>query len=156
MNPTFLVLSLLALASLTHAHMCLFSPVQRGTMNNVNTPASPDCGLTTGPCGSRGAQNPLIAVQSGGNLTVVFQKNLNHYYAPAPGFFNVTLAVTPSSAPIRLASIPDTNTASLYVYTVSVTLPLVLSSHAVLGVQYDTNSEPGIFYQCTDISISKF
>eukprot|EP01121_Diplochlamys_sp_Union-15-3_P016902 TRINITY_DN584_c0_g1_i2.p1 TRINITY_DN584_c0_g1~~TRINITY_DN584_c0_g1_i2.p1 ORF type:complete len:165 (-),score=36.96 TRINITY_DN584_c0_g1_i2:59-520(-) len=146
---------LLAFVSLSFAHVCLLFPPQRGTANNLNTAGSVDCGLFTAPCGGRPQQTPDILLPAGGNVTIVFQKNLNHYQANNPGKFRITYEKPGQHGSFKLLKeIPDTDSPSLTLYSETVTLPTTPSDHALIGVQYISNGPPE-FYQCSDIVLGK-
>jgi hypothetical protein len=62
------------------AHICLFSPVQRGEMV-LDDPGHPSC-AHKGPavCGGVAPGKPTASYVAGLPATVQFQQNLNHFY----------------------------------------------------------------------------
>ncbi|KAL3889977.1 hypothetical protein ACJMK2_002289 [Sinanodonta woodiana] len=147
---------IVGLAGLTvcTAHLCLLTPTQRGNITGINKPGAGDCELLKPPCGGRLAEKSKIAVRAGENITVIFQKNLDHWNASSPGVFVV--AVGTESSLKTLAEVPDQGEPSLYLYLVSVQLPHSIPKHGlVLQVTYITKNlqAPSAFYQCADISV---
>lgn len=57
------------------------------------------------------------------NFTVVFQKNLDHWYSAAPGNFTVSLAQDVNGQLEAVAVIPDTSAPSLTYYVAEFALP---------------------------------
>jgi len=134
------------------AHVCLLNPEQRGGVNSgINQIASNECFQTTGPCGSFPQSPPMVFYGSGQNLTVIFQKNLNHWDASAPG--NFTINFSDGNSWHNLASMPDNNDASLTLFALNVTLPNTKSGKSMLQVIYAPNGPAGPFYQCADIGV---
>eukprot|EP00300_Choanocystis_sp_HF-7_P021751 c20847_g1_i1.p2 GENE.c20847_g1_i1~~c20847_g1_i1.p2 ORF type:complete len:152 (+),score=28.13 c20847_g1_i1:29-484(+) len=144
------VLVLAAIVAVVNAHVCLLNPLQRGTMNDINTVGAADCGLFgDGPCGNRTQQPPMVAVQSGSQFNVVWQKNQDHFNSqPA----NWIISFAPYGSPfIQLAKFADTNTSSLTIGTQMVTIPNLGTVAGVMQIQYAVGF--GTFYQCSDIAI---
>lgn len=156
-----LLVALVAFSAVTEAHLCLFWPNQRGSLTGFNKAEATDCGLQTGPCGQR-ETGPIAghSMTVGYNNTITFQKNQNHYNATSPGNFTVAIAYRNNpqrqSDFFHLASIPDTDTPALTMYTLPVELPNPILRHGVLQVAYNTNNSPGTFYQCADINLRGF
>lgn len=77
-------LVLCALFVTSQGHMCLFSPYQRGgpvSHTDINTKGADPCALTTGPCGGVNASDSEgTSFMQGEKISVVMQKNLDHYY----------------------------------------------------------------------------
>ena len=128
-------------------------------MEGINAAAAKDCALLTGPCGKRPAEDPIVTLSIGHNVSVIFQKNLNHFDAAKPGAFVVSIS---KSAPILkfvpLLTVKDTNSTSLTLYTESVKIPENYEGdNAVLQDKYvtDNPAAPAVFYQCADVGISK-
>ncbi|XP_055872470.1 uncharacterized protein LOC106072687 [Biomphalaria glabrata] len=145
------ILCLTALVSLSLGHVCLVSPQQRGDWNNVNSAASPDCALTTGPCGGRTQDfSSATALVAGKSVTVTIQKNNNHYNAANPGYFTISLGATEATVK-EVKRIPDTSDPSLSLYSATVNVPST-TGHMILQVTYVTNTTP-TFYQCSDVLI---
>ncbi|XP_035658637.1 uncharacterized protein LOC118403890 [Branchiostoma floridae] len=140
------------------AHLCLISPPQRGSMFDINKPASPDCGLTTGPCGQRPALNKTTVVfLSGSRYTVTIQKNLDHYDSSSPGEFTISFRPSRKGGFTLLEKIPDNGEPSLTLYSVNITIPKP-TAHSDIGTlqaAYVTRNPqaPPVFYQCTDFFI---
>jgi hypothetical protein len=151
------ILIFLTILATVFSHQCLIAPHQRGTMNNINNAATPDCGLTVGPCGGRTANEPGIEIRPAIPFTVTFQKNENHFNPDGPGNFTIDYSMTGDSGPWRILSVlPDTNTDPLTLYSQVVKLPIrAHDTTSVLRVTYWTNNPaaPPAFYQCADIVI---
>jgi len=137
------------------AHLCVFNPLQRAPLYDINTQASNSCKLFNAPCGFNTPGNPVISVKAGEEYTVVFQKNENHWTQQNRGNFSINFASSPTGSFKMLAVVEDTNTPSLTVFTANVTIPMLSSSaaQAVLQFIYDTDGGPPNFYQCADIAI---
>jgi len=148
------VVLIFAVLSSTLAHLCLFNPKQRGSLNGYTSPGANDCALLSGPCG-RSASSPVIYAQKGSNFTIVFQKNLDHWYQANPGNFTVNWSTTVSNDFEFVATVPDDGEPSLTYYEVMVTVPNMIVKHGVLQVVYYTNnpSAPPSFWQCADFGI---
>ncbi|CAH1785645.1 unnamed protein product, partial [Owenia fusiformis] len=150
------VLVLLVVICGAMAHLCLLSPLQRGTMNGINTAGATDCLLTTGPCGGRQPHGyPPLAFKAGSNQTVIFQKNLDHYNKTTPGYFSISFG--PAQIALKeFSRVPDRGEPSLYVYTVNVTIPKKPDPFHTIQVVYVTNNTaaPPMFYQCADFQIN--
>eukprot|EP00026_Physarum_polycephalum_P020614 Phypoly_transcript_23312.p1 GENE.Phypoly_transcript_23312~~Phypoly_transcript_23312.p1 ORF type:complete len:164 (-),score=24.44 Phypoly_transcript_23312:92-559(-) len=149
---TFFLITLLFCSAF--AHVCMLSPPQRGTMNDLNTIATADCFLTTGPCGGRPAQVPNVMLIGGTNFTVSWQKNENHWTQSQPGTFNVSWA--DESVPDKfyeLESFTDTNTPALTLYEYQLDVSQITSPKVILQVAYVAPSLPATFYQCADVVI---
>ncbi|XP_054770633.2 uncharacterized protein LOC129278473 [Lytechinus pictus] len=146
-----------AVVSIGTAHLCLLSPPQRGSMMGINKEASADCGLTSGPCGSRNASTgTTLAIKEGSKFTVTFQKNLDHYYASNPGYFKISVSFDGEQTFKLLHSTKDTPDPSLTLYSMNVTMPFVpLDKPGTLQVAYVTQNPqaPKEFYQCSDIML---
>jgi len=135
------------------AHVCFLNPEQRGGVNSgINQIASNECFQTTAPCGSFPQGAPEVFYASGENITVIFQKNLNHWDATNPGNFTVNFSENGMMWK-NLASMPDNNDASLTLFTLNVTIPNIKAPKTMLQVIYAPNGPPGPFYQCADIGI---
>jgi len=148
------VLVFLAIVAVASGFVCLISPHQRGSLAGYNKAAADDCGLLVGPCGGRAPQPPEIFLPAGRNFSVVFQKNLDHYFAANPGKFVIFYERHGQSGSYRvLKEIPDTSTPSLTLYIEDIIVPMRFDLHAVIGVQYVTNGPTGEYYQCADVSI---
>ncbi|XP_065897849.1 uncharacterized protein [Dysidea avara] len=142
------------MVAVCEAHLCLFNPQQRGTMNGINAAGSNDCILLDGPCGGRKAMKPTVGIMAGVPYTVVFQKNLDHFNTADPGMFVVSVGENSASPTFKqVGMVMDSGTPSLHVYTMNVTFPKVMSDGAVVQVKYVTNNKqaPAVFYQCADI-----
>ncbi|EDV22595.1 hypothetical protein TrispH2_005787 [Trichoplax sp. H2] len=160
MAKTLLIITLALCVVAVNSHICLLSPRQRGSLRGINKAASDSCIRLTGPCGGQKAMKPTVTIAGGSKYTVVFQKNLNHWANGAMhGMFNISLGMVKSGKVephsfTHLASVPDTNTPSLWIYTQDVMIPKK-SGSAVIQVIYvtDNSKAPAMFYQCSDIMI---
>ncbi|XP_071941310.1 uncharacterized protein [Antedon mediterranea] len=138
------------------AHMCMLSPPQRGSLIGINNKAASDCGLEQGPCGGRNPMSPQYGAKSGGNYTVSFQKNLDHWTAATPGQFTVMMSDSKTMDFKLLAKVADKGEPSLTVYSVNVTLPTrPPNTKVIMQVVYETNNPqaPPAFYQCSDMML---
>ncbi|KAJ8302613.1 hypothetical protein KUTeg_019009 [Tegillarca granosa] len=150
---------IVCILAISDAHLCLISPPQRGSMNGLNTAGSDDCILTSAPCGGRERKERSgEGFAAGENVTVTFQKNLDHFNSQSPGYFTVSLG-SPSGQLQELARIPDGGEKSLHLYSMNVTLPREPQAEAghFMQVVYHTNNPqaPPNFYQCADIVIAR-
>lgn len=148
--------TVLLMVALCEAHLCLFNPRQRGTMNGINTAGSNDCILLDNPCGNRPAMKPTVGIVAGDVFEVVFQKNLDHYNKTNPGMFVVSIGENSADPKFQeIAMVQDSGTPSLHVYQLNVTFPKMMSDGAVVQVKYVTNNAqaPAVFYQCADIML---
>jgi len=155
MHRTLAIIGILFFASVS-SHMCLFNPHQRGTMDGTNKKGASDCALVSpGPCGGRAVESPVLIAKAGTNFTVVFQKNLDHWYSDEPGNFTVSLATSVGGDFDELATVADSAAPSLSFFLAEVALPLTAVKHGVLQVVYYPNNPaaPDTFYQCADFSI---
>jgi len=154
MHQSVLVVLLVLIASST-AHICILSPLQRAPLFDLNTEGSNACKWFSGPCGVNTPGKPAIGVTGGNNLTVVFQKNENHWTLQNRGNFTVNFAVNTNDHFHQLALVEDTNTSSLTLFTVNVTIPItpLYDTHAVLQMIYYTDGGPPNFFQCADIIV---
>ncbi|XP_072175853.1 uncharacterized protein [Diadema setosum] len=135
------------------AHLCMLSPPQRGSIMNINKPASPDCGLVTGPCGGRGKGESFIGIRAGSKFLVAFQKNLDHFNKDSPGSFNVSVSFDNEKTFKDIEMMPDTADPSLTLYYKNVTMPTgPVNQPGILRVIYETKNPeaPPMFYQCSD------
>ncbi|XP_041360858.1 uncharacterized protein LOC121377065 [Gigantopelta aegis] len=154
------LLVLAACISVCSAHLCMLSPPQRGSMNDINKKGANDCFLINKPCGGRpGSTNPLI-LKAGQNFTVTFQKNLDHWVKATPGYFSINwmdMTVSPMMTS-QLYKIADMGEPSLTLYSQNVTIPKTSKSGTsyILQTQYVTNNAkaPPVFYQCSDITVA--
>eukprot|EP01121_Diplochlamys_sp_Union-15-3_P000395 TRINITY_DN1036_c0_g1_i1.p1 TRINITY_DN1036_c0_g1~~TRINITY_DN1036_c0_g1_i1.p1 ORF type:complete len:154 (+),score=40.38 TRINITY_DN1036_c0_g1_i1:41-502(+) len=144
-----------AFLSIASAHLCLISPKQRGPIDNINKPLDPECFFLDGPCGSSPATTPTVEYNGGENVTIIFQKNENHWNSTNPGSFNIAVQTSANGPFQQIWTIPDENTPHLTLYSASVIIPAVNTPAAVLQVTYVTNSKIGTFYQCADIAVGK-
>ncbi|KAK6167608.1 hypothetical protein SNE40_021593 [Patella caerulea] len=136
------------------AHMCMLSPAQRGSLVGFNKVGAADCYLKTGPCGGRPKSENYVTLKAMQNLTVVLQKNLDHYSTTDPGQFTISFGATEGSGMKMLGMIPDTSEQSLSLYAMNVTIPSVSSGQYVLQSVYITNNPKTLlFYECADIMI---
>jgi len=148
------IIILSILLSVAVAHLCLMNPVQRGDLAGYEEPAATDCYLTTGPCGGKGMGPPVLFALAGTNFTILFQKNLDHFYAPAPGNFTISFSYDGMDF-FEVGSMPDTSAPSLTYYMMTHMVGQEFIKHGVLQVAYHTNNPntPVTFYQCADIGV---
>eukprot|EP00026_Physarum_polycephalum_P019856 Phypoly_transcript_22079.p1 GENE.Phypoly_transcript_22079~~Phypoly_transcript_22079.p1 ORF type:complete len:160 (+),score=19.81 Phypoly_transcript_22079:100-579(+) len=140
------------------AHMCMFSPPQRGALQNVNTANTLDCSWTKGPCGGEyDPEKPYTAFARGTNFTVVWQKNQNHWYSSNPGSFSLSWADSNSPTDFQeIYSFVDTNLPSLTVYSYVLDVSAKIPASSKSGIFQLVYYCPGInynFYQCADVVV---
>jgi len=151
--------ALLGISSV-QSHLCTLSPVQRGNVSGLNTPAVDNCLLLDGPCGDR-PQGPVQTLFSGSQYNVIFQINEAHYNESYPG--NITFTLIPLiGEPYPLLQTMEGDETNLKTGTL-VTLPLTIPEfdypfYGVLQIIWYTNvwlnSEILLtFHQCSDIQI---
>lgn len=127
-------------------------------INNVwelQKKCSDSCILLTGPCGGKPNQPPNTMYRSMSNITVTFQKNLDHWVKATPGHFSVTLWWS-SGKMMELTTVPDMGEPSLTLYQASAMLPKeAIRGQYIIQVQYVTMNPqaPAVFYQCADVMI---
>jgi len=132
------------------AHLCILAPPQRGGPHPITGPADPWCKLEAGPCGGQAPDTKgRVAYRVGTNVTVAFQKNVNHFNSNMPGLYVVQFAMHPDAEFTELARVADTNDPALTVYEASVVVPGP-SRHGLFQVIYYTNNDL-IFYACADV-----
>lgn len=73
----------LAFASLASAHICMWSPRQRGAIA-LDSPGDPSCSHKgPSPCGGVASSGAVTKYTAGQAVTVEFQQSLNHFYGSA-------------------------------------------------------------------------
>jgi hypothetical protein len=159
------VLVLVALVANSHAHICMWAPAQRGTVEITN-PGEHPCYLKVGPCGGVASATPTTTLAGGQYFSVLFQQNLNHYYIENPGKLVVDFArvadPTEEDFVVELGSVSDYNAMNEITqtnFTLPVLIPNVAVDHGVLRLRYFSNNPTEndrgmIFYQCADVSVT--
>jgi len=159
--------ALALLAPLVSAHICMFDPVQRGALV-LDQPGDGSC-AHKGPdvCGGVPAGPITATYKAGGQATIHFQQNLNHFWTANPGDLRVQIAL--KASPTKESDFTDFGTAiadfdaqdeiSWLNFTVTGTMPMILCPHCVLRVAYRSNNAlendtSTDFYQCADIAIT--
>jgi len=153
---------------LVNGHLCLITPPQRGNLS-IAVPGDSACFRRIGPCGINDAATPSIVWTAGTKAEVHFQQNLNHWWAQSPGYLDVSISLQASDLSEEsfrnLAIIDDFPARDMVKqtnFTLTVDVPLITTSHAVLRVRYVSNNPEEIypannthatFYQCADIAI---
>lgn len=124
-------------------------------MADLNSIGAADCGLTEPPCGGRDAETPRVFFEWGENVSIVFQKNADHYLQNSPGKFVLSVAQDGEFNFQTLAEFPDTGAPSGTLYTPAVVVPRDFYDHAVLQLVYITNNPaaPEAFFQCADFRL---
>lgn len=149
------------------AHVCFSYPPQRGDFN-VTTPGDPSCYRRTEYCGGVNVSAPKAAFVAGEMITVTLVQNLNHFFPPKVGFFDIAITsnLNPSAADFTTLTswidAPAFDMVDQTVFDVHVTLPTTVSAHSILRARYVsynplevdpvTNTD-AVFYNCADISI---
>jgi len=160
MARLIILTTLLSCLALSQAHLCLINPTQRGSMKGLNTKGSDDCLRLKSPCGGMNPpKEPQVLYRAGSNITVTFQKNLDHFISTSPGYFIINIGPKSSQGKgdmKELARVPDTSDPSLSLYSVPITLPKEAKPWYTLQVVYMTKNAkaPPAFYQCADISLA--
>eukprot|EP00698_Gefionella_okellyi_P015995 TRINITY_DN4551_c0_g1_i1.p1 TRINITY_DN4551_c0_g1~~TRINITY_DN4551_c0_g1_i1.p1 ORF type:complete len:180 (+),score=28.02 TRINITY_DN4551_c0_g1_i1:1-540(+) len=154
MRAAVLVIFVAMLAG-TFAHMCLLSPLQRVPIpeDGINQVANNACAQVNAPCGNAPTGTIRGTFKRSQNITVVFQKNLNHWSPTTQGSFIISFRTAIHSNFHILKSIPDTNTPSLTLFLEDITLPSQSAVDGLLQVEYNTAGSDGPFYQCADIQV---
>merc|ERR1712130_752105 len=87
-----------------------------------SSPGAAECGLTTGPCGDVGNGN-LNALIMSERVTIVMEKNLDHFNKDGAGNFTVSLWSTKGVYIRDLGSVMDDSRPSGSIYQVPVPIP---------------------------------
>lgn len=152
------LLVLVVCVYMSAAHLCMLSPPQRTALDNINKPGSASCILLVEPCGKTKPSMNKVYMEAGGNFTVVFQKNLDHYNAESPGYWSVSMGKE-NGVLKELYNTPDTATPSLTIFSANITVPDVSTrvSKMILQTKYVTKNPkaPPVFYQCADVVVIK-
>ncbi|XP_048728234.1 uncharacterized protein LOC125646122 [Ostrea edulis] len=148
------ILSVFVLIETCHAHLCLISPAQRGSLAGINKAGNDNCFQVKGPCGKMPPSKDGVIIRPGQTLSVTFQKNLDHFLGSSPGNFTVAFGSVSDGKFQLLTTIPDQGEKSLTLYTAVVKIPLVKGNYAI-QVTYNTNNPgaPPSFYQCADVVV---
>ncbi len=143
------VLVLAVAVGVSNAHMCLVGPPQRNGPVTLTAAADPRCALQTAPCGGYGPEFPgMTAVHAGNNLTVTFQKNVNHFKAGIDSEFRISFSLTsePKLNFTLIKTLPDDNSPALTIYQTTIPTATTFAQRGVLQVVYDTK-QGDVFYQ---------
>lgn len=142
------------------AHQCMLSPPQRSLLDNINKPGSDSCLLLAPPCG-KVQPTPIydrLWVRAGSNVTVVLQKNLDHFNADSPGYFSISIGSERHIGSMKeLYRFSDSNAPALTIFSALVTIPVQPTNQTemILQTRYlpHNSSAPNAFYQCADIIV---
>eukprot|EP00483_Globobulimina_turgida_P009421 UN09440 len=154
----FRLIVFIALCASTLAHMCLLAPYQRpGFVNSssLSKAGADECGITAAPCGSVPATNVNAVIMSE-MVTVVMEKNLDHFISSSPGNFTVSLWTVGGEFVRVLGVVTDDARPSGSLYQVRVSVPHEGGQTKVIiqAVYYTNNpNAPAAFYQCADLEI---
>jgi hypothetical protein len=112
------------------------------------------------PCGGMKQEDPEVSFEPGEEITVTFQKNLDHFNSGGPGYFEVSFWGADFPNGTSLIKVPDSaDIKTLEVWNVNVTLPKLTKPEpkGILQLVYSTNNPnaPPFFYQCADIHLMK-
>lgn len=142
-----------AVLALSAAHLCMFNPQQRSSLSDSNNPGSNDCIFLKGPCGGQLPGTATTTWRSGQNVTIILQKNLDHWNQASPGYFAVNLMQ--GTMVKEIARTPDTSAKSLTVYLLNGMVPTGATGRMIVQAVYMTNNPqaPAAFYQCADVDI---
>jgi hypothetical protein len=159
--------ALLLLASTASAHICLLYPIMRGPHPDLY-PGDPVCYQRAPSCGAympKGA--PTATYIANKPQTVTFMQNLNHFWQPNPGHYDLAVSYDAEKTWVMLGkSVPDfpaQNMNTQTTFDVPVTFPTP-SESAVVRARYVShnpdevvpkNNTDAIFYSCADVKILK-
>eukprot|EP00483_Globobulimina_turgida_P004858 UN04867 len=154
----FHLLVFIALCVSTLGPMCLLAPYQRpGFVNatSLSKVGAAECGITAGPCGSvsTGFLNAAIMSEM---MTVVMEKNLDHFFASRPGNFTVSVWTAGGVFVRDLGFVMDDARPSGSLYQVRFNIPHEggESKYIIQAIYYTNNpNAPAAFYQCADVEI---
>ncbi|CAI8046540.1 hypothetical protein GBAR_LOCUS25749 [Geodia barretti] len=155
MKAVVVIVATLAMAA---AHICMVSPRQRGTLQGLDKPGAADCiRLSPEPCGGQKSDGNTAIFKPGVNVSIIFQKNLNHWDQSTPGSFNIAIGDSEEKNFKTILSVKDTNSSSLTYYYPNITIPMEETKHAVMQLTYVTKNPkaPAVFYQCADFAITR-
>jgi hypothetical protein len=167
LRTSALALSASVALSLSAAHICMWSPLQRsrdGETYNISSPGNTLCRNTDeGVCGGVSPGRVLTALAAGEPFDVAFQQNLNHFYVGNPGELKVDFANVPNPTEADFYDLVDLhdynamNEISQTNFTLRVAVPDIECSHCVLRLRYLSNNplEPSAFYECADVSVAR-
>uniref|UniRef100_A0A7S1QAY0 Uncharacterized protein n=1 Tax=Neobodo designis TaxID=312471 RepID=A0A7S1QAY0_NEODS len=161
---TATAVTLLLAAAAVQAHICLTYPRQRGPAPRL-FPGDPACFNRVGSCGSL-PKGPATAKFVVGTLaTLTFQQNLNHWYPPNPGFFDLAVSydneATWAQIGETVSDYPANNMNTQTDFTVPVKFPQ--AGHAIVRARYvshnvneidPSNNTEAIFYSCADVEVT--
>jgi hypothetical protein len=167
MHLVFSLLVLFIVGHGVHMHLCLWAPMQRGTVD-ISTPGAHPCYRKIGPCGNMNSSSssPRTSLVAGSKYKVEFQQNLNHYYTVKPGALDISFAegLNPSENDFRvLHSFSDYNSMNQITQTnfsIEINLPSQACDECVLRVRYLSNNPEEddhgtVFHQCSDIKLTQ-
>jgi len=160
------VIVILAMLSVSQAHVCMLQPLQRGSLANcvpfVANVANTCCQLApfisasyVAPCGGVASGQPVAQLKANQAYTVTFVKNEDHWNASPQGNFTVSYYPAGGS-PVALSTITDTNSGAGAIYSVSVTTPNILGNGFFQVTYWTANPAVGstTFYQCSDVILT--
>ena len=148
------------------AHICLTYPMMRGPQPDLY-PGDEVCYQRTGNCGNL-VKGPTTATFIAGTpTTLTFQQNLNHFWKPNPGYFDLSVSydneATWTQLGKNISDFPANNMNTQTWFNVPVVFDTVTDS-AVVRARYvshnadevvpDNNTE-AIFYSCSDVQVIK-
>ena len=157
----------LGLVATASGHICILSPPQRGKLS-VSVPGDSSCYRRTGYCGGIDIMPVQATYVAGSTVDITFQQNLNHWYEPNPGFFDIALSYSlkPQDSDFQtlatLSDYPANDMVTQTNFTVSVTFPPKPCEHCILRARYvahnpdevdPKNNTDAIFYNCADIAL---
>ena len=158
-------LLLLAMLCLTQAsaHICLTYPMMRGPQPSLY-PGDNLCFQRTPDCGALVKGAPTATFVAGTPTSLRFQQNLNHWYQPRPGYFDLAVSYDGEQTWEMLATVSDfpannMNTQTYFNVPVIFTKP---AASAVVRARYvshnpneidPANNTDAIFYSCSDVEV---
>ncbi|KAJ9449029.1 hypothetical protein DIPPA_06027 [Diplonema papillatum] len=160
----FVLAAALAGLESAHGHICLTSPMMRGAHPPLY-PGDKLCYQRTPPCGAL-VKGPPTATYIAGNPTVItFMQNLNHWWTPKPGHFDLAVSYDDGAEWVMLgepiSDFPANNMNTQTFLNIPVVFPKPAAS-ALVRARYISHNEnevdpanntDAIFYSCSDVEI---
>jgi hypothetical protein len=145
------------------AHICFSSPAQRGPTPSLH-PGDDRCYNRVPDCGSLPKGAPTGKFVQGYPTSVQLQQNLNHFYKPKPGFFDIAVSYDNEQSWATLSRIDDFAANNMDTQTFLDFNGIVFPSvgAATLRARYvsynvnevdPVNNTDAIFYSCSDIEV---
>ena len=159
-----------AMLAAVEAHVCMWSPLQRGGAFELVIPGQSICYLKQPSCGGTTAGPPLTDLTGGSQFELLFQQNLNHFYQENPGKLIADFATVPNPTEDDFFALEGTdqvadwngmNMITQSNFSLSVTIPNLDCDQCVLRMRYVSNNPTEdhggspTFHQCADVTVKK-